>query len=837
MRVKTIQTSFLSGVLDSRAVGRADTESYQDGLLVGTNVVVNHLGGVRRRDGLKFHLELPGQLTYLTPSSATVPEGGTAASGYDDDDTTLVVTTGEVGTTDPYIVIRYDLGEEKRVIHADVRRISATGGESDEFRIQYSTDDASWTDFGDALPKIDNTERTYRRTALSSGKFSSQQAQYWRVVKIGGTDMTTAKITISAFDLWLDSAAVSNVRLFSYELTTDNRYLIAVTDRSATFFKDDAIPTNGTIPMPYESSEIPDIDYVVGEDLMYLVHEDHPVRFILNEFDDEDFQTGDYQFNSVAQHDYNDDDSSTPTSEIQAAVFDSNWKQGDTFQLELDGARTALISYAGDSGATDQLTTATNIAREVQKLYSVPGHTGVTCSRSGVLTYTVTFANASAKAYDGLMTATIGTVVSSSAVSPVITRSQAGVSRGEDVWSATRGYPRTVAFFGGRLWFGGTRSKLQSLFGSAVGDATSFELLEQLDADPIFITLNSQQLNAITALHSGRNLEIFTSAGELRYVKGQGDPITPADAPALQTQHGTKKLRPVNMDDTTIFLQRLGKSVRDFQYDFERDAYTSLGLTSLAPSMVNTAVDLSAWKGTSTDEINLLFVVNGDGTVGVLNLRREANVRAWTHWETDGLFKAVVSTVEEVYFAVQRTVGGVDKLFLEETDPDMYVDAGVNVTGGVTDNVIHLDGETCRVRAQTPHFVLADQTGGTVTPTEEDYADGEIQVGLEFNPIVTPMPFQTSTGVGASNFMDKRRIKKIRVKLNSTLGLLINGRVLPDRYYDVDDFDASPVPLTGNVSLPDTSNWDEAEDKTVPFTQVDPLPMEILSISVDMESA
>ncbi len=836
VRTRTVQTSFLSGVLDPRAAGRVDTDAYNNGLLTGTNVIVNHLGGAFRRPGLKFLLQLPNTLTYVTPDSATVPEGGIAARGFDDDDSTLVVTTGNIGTVDPYIVIRYDLGSAKAISHADVIKFKSTGSTSAEFRIQSSTDDAAWTDFGNVLPKIDTIERTYRRTPLSAGAFSTVTARYWRVVKIGGTTMSTNTVSLAGFDLWQDSGTVGNVRLFSFELTTETRYLVVVTDRSATFFLNGVIPTDGTVPLPYVSADISELDGAVGADALMFTHEDYPFRFIAEEFSGADFQTAEFSFTSVPQFDFNDTSSPTPTSEVQAIVFDVEWKQGDTFQIELDGARTALVSYAGDATANERTTTSANIAREVQKLFSVPGFTGVTCARTGVRTFTVTLAGESAKAYDGLMTVSIGTVVSSTAVSPTVSRSVAGVSRAEDAWSSTRGYPRTVAFFGGRLYFGGTRDKLQTLFGSTVNDINTFDQEEALDADPIFLTLDGQQLNAINALFSGRSLEIFTSGNELRYVRPRGDPITPADQPTAQTQYGTKKVRPISIDGGTIFIQRLGKSVRDFRFNFEEDAYDSVGLSSLAPNLLNGVIDMAAWQGSSTDEINLVYFINTDGTLGLLNLRKDAEVRAWTRWTTTGTFKAVATTVEEVYFAVQRSVNGANKLFLEQTDEDMYVDSGVNVVGGVVNNVVHLNSETCRVRLQTIHHVLTDQTGGTVTPSEAEFAASSIQVGLDFDPTVTPMPLASLTPTG-SNFLDKRRVRKARVKVRNTLGLLVNGRPLADRSFDVDDFDVAKTPFSGNHALEETSNWDETEDKLIIFTQVDPLPMEILSISVDMESA
>ncbi len=835
MRSKTVQSAFLSGVLDPRASGRVDTEAYNSGLLTGTNVLVHHLGGVIRRPGLKFIQQLPNVLTLQIPTAVTTPEGGTGANAHDDDDATLLITTGNIGTVDPYIVVRYDLGSAKTISHADVKKFKSTGSTSAEFFIQSSTDDAVWTNFGTALPKIDTIERTYRRTPLTAGgALDTVTAQYWRVVKIGGTDMSTNTVSLSEFNVWVDSGTVSAVRLFSFELTTAIRYLVAVTDRSATMFLNGAIPADGTFPLPYKSADIAELDGAVGADALFFAHEDFPIRFTAEEFTNADFQTGELVYDSVPQFDYDDSSSPTPTSEVQVITFNANWIQGDTFQIELDGARTGLVTFAGDATADERTTTASNIAREVQKLFSVPGFTGVSCSRTGALAYTVTFANASAKTYDGLMSVTPGTVVTVTAAA-TSTRTTPGVPRSEDVWSSTRGFQRTLSFFGGRLYFGGTRSKLASLFGSAVNDINSYKLLEQFDADPIFQTLDGQQLNAINALFSGQTLEIFTSGEEFRYIRPQGDAITPSDTPAPQSQYGSKRIRPVNVDDRTIFVQRLGKSIRDFRFDFEKEAYSSLGLSSLAPNLLNGVVDLASWQGSSTDEINLAFVINTDGTVAVLNSRQEANVRAWTNWTTPGTFKAVATTVEEIYFAVERTVGGTAKLFLEQTDTAMYVDSGVNVVGGVADNVEHLTGETVRVRLQTEHKVLTDKTGGTVTPSETEFASSAIQVGLDFDPIVTPMPLASLTPAG-SNFMDKRRVVKARVKVRNTLGLRINGRTLPDKFFDIDDFDTTKTPFTGNIPLEETSNWDERTDKTVTFDQIDPLPMEILAIVVDLES-
>lgn len=851
MKQKVVQSAFLTGVLDPRASARVGTDAYDNGLLLGENVVPVHLGGVRRRPGLRFLQQLPGVLTFTAPSSATAPEGGTAANGYDQSLTTLVTTVNNVSTTNPYVVVRYDLGSAVAISHADVLRIRSTGSTSTQFRIQFSQDDALWGDFGDPFPMIDTSERTYRRTSFSvEGALFPTTARYWRVVRVGATDMGANQISLAGFELWADSGVVSNVRLLSFELNTDARYIVALTDRSATVFVNGAIPDSGTLPMPYASADLADLDAVVGADALLMVHEDHAPRYVLDEFSGEDLQTDTFAFTNVPQYDFDDASSPTPTSEVQRIVLSAGWIRGDSFQIELDGARTAAIAYAGDASAVEQAATAGNIAREVQKLYTVPGFDGVSCVRSGALTYDVTFASSSAKPY-GLLTVVPLITGGTATATGTVTQTTPGVSRHEPAWSATRGYPRTTTFFEGRWFFGGTRSLPQTLFGSAVNDIGNFEILEALDGDAVQVTLDGQQTNAINGLYSGRSFQMFTSGGEFRYIKQPGNPITPADAPKNQTQYGSAKIRPVAVDGATIFVQRTRKAIRDFKYTLDEDAYASLGLSSLAPHLINGVVDIAAWTGSSTDEINLVFVVNGDGTVALLNTRREADVLAWTQWFTGASavadedtsvvsghdkFKAVATTVDEVYFATRRTIDGTDKLFLEILDDDMYVDAGVNVTGGVASNVVHLANETCRVRLRPDHLVLADSVGGTVTPASP-YEGSAIQVGLNFNPKVRPMPLN-GIGAGGRSLIKKQRVVNVAVRVRNTIGLILNeDRILADRFYDIDDFDATITPSSGNFSTEETSNWDDTEDKLVTFSQVDPLPMEILGIQVILEAA
>lgn len=833
-RSDVVQTNFLSGVLDPRAAARVETDAYNNGLLRGINIEPITLGGIRRRRGMRYRATAPNALTRVsTGVTITVPEGGTAANANDDDESTLVTTTSDVGTTDPYVVVHYDLGSAKTILFADAILLTSSGGSSTEFAIQHSSDDSTWTTLGTALPQVDSSGWTYRRAGPVS-------ARYWRIAKVGGTDMGSVTLTLAGFNLWTDAGSISAGRAVAFEVATDERYIVVLTDRSATIYSGDDGSLIDRQPMPYVQADLAAVDATTDAETMILVHEDYPPRMLIRDTAT-NFQTFLMPFDAIAQLDYDDSSSPAPTSDVQTLVFDSGWKAGDTFQVvgaDADGNvdNTGPITYFGDAN-----TTAAAIANAVQQLWVVQGFSGVTCTASGS-TYTLTLAGDSADAYGAFSVTPL-----SSGGTAAVTHTTTGVSRREDVWSATRGWPRTVEFFGGRLYFGGTKSRQQSLFGSQVNNISNFDPGQGLDDDPIFETLNGRQLNAIQGLFAGRNFQIFTTGGEFRFDNDPGTPIKPGDSPANQTQYGGAKIRPVTIDGATVFIQRNLKSVRDFRYDYTQNAYDSLGVSALSPNLIYNVQDLAAWNGSSIDEINYVLVVNGtnpdtsaeampDGSCAILNSRKEAQVQAWTIWTTAGEFKAVCTILQEIFFLVKRTLNGVDVLLLEQCDPDLYTDSAVtlsNATASATATGLdHLDGVECRVRADDYVFSNVTPVSGSATL---DQAAKEVEVGLNWTPEATPMPLQTMSPLG-TNLMRKKRVVRARAKVRNTVGLLINGSQIPTRQLDIDTFDTAPTPFSGVVDTGVTTNWDEAEDKLVSFTQVDPCPFELLGMDIQIES-
>ncbi len=155
----------------------------------------------------------------------------------------------------------------------------------------------------------------------------------------------------------------------------------------------------------------------------------------------------------------------------------------------------------------------------------------------------------------------------------------------EAVWSVTRGYPRTATFHQGRLWFGGSRDKINSLWGSVVNDFFNFDIGTSQPDELVFDTLDTDQFNAINGIFSGRNLQVFTSGGEFY---NSSKLITPEDSTwSRQTSYGAIKEKPISVDGATLFVDSSARTIRQFMWSFNEDSYISLNASLISSHILN----------------------------------------------------------------------------------------------------------------------------------------------------------------------------------------------------------------------------------------------------------
>lgn len=400
----------------------------------------------------------------------------------------------------------------------------------------------------------------------------------------------------------------------------------------------------------------------------------------------------------------------------------------------------------------------------------------------------------------------------------------------EDVWSATRGWPKTVAFFEQRLWFGGSQSRPQTLWASQIADFYNFDVDTGEDDDAIDVTLDTNQINGIVALMPSRHLQVFTIGGEF-YIASS--PITPTNiAVKNQTKFGSASVPPINIDGATLFLDYGQSSVREFVYSWEEEAYTSNSATLLASHLISTPVDMGARRGTSTEDANYVYVVNTDGTMAVFNTLRAQQVAGWTKWETSGTIEAITVEGSTVWFAVKRTINSATVYYLEKADSDTYTDANKSQTQSSSTTVsslAHLNGQSCRVRADGAIMADATPSSGSITLARAGVA---VEVGLDYDVTIKTMPITSMFGDG-SILTNYKRVIRVVADMYESLGVYVNGTLLPDRQLGEDVLDTTPASFTGIKELYLTG-WTRLAQ--VEITQTDPQPFTLLGLVVEVEA-
>lgn len=351
----------------------------------------------------------------------------------------------------------------------------------------------------------------------------------------------------------------------------------------------------------------------------------------------------------------------------------------------------------------------------------------------------------------------------------------------EDTWSASKGWPRTVTFHQGRLYFGGSKSRPNTIFASRVARFYDFNPGETLDDDAIEATLATDSVNAITGMFAGRDLQIFTKGGEFFISQAALDPITPNNIViSTATRRGAQEgIKPIGAESGTLFIQRSGKSLREFLFSDVELSYISNNISLLSSHLLRSPSDMALRKATSTDDGDLLLIVNStDGSLATYSILRGQNVIAPSLSTVDGEFIKVAVDVDQIYFVVKRTVNSSTVYYVETFNDDNTTDSNVLLTGaslpGTTTvtGLNHLEGKTVKVIAddlmQTNKTVSSGQIILDSVPTSY------VEIGLDFSPEVKTLPVELKLSSG-NVIAQKKRIVEATANMYLTQNLTLNG--------------------------------------------------------------
>lgn len=285
----------------------------------------------------------------------------------------------------------------------------------------------------------------------------------------------------------------------------------------------------------------------------------------------------------------------------------------------------------------------------------------------------------------------------------------------DPVWSATRGFPRSVSIHEQRLWFASTDTQPQTLWGSEAGLFESFGVGSN-DADSISVTISSGQVSQINWMIGTRDLILGTSGGENTVSSGSADALSPSSIKQQpRTYYGSLRQQPATIGEEIVFVQGSQRKMRSFRYDFGLDGYIGEDLTFLSEHITEDLIKTLAY---AQEPDNLIFAVleNGDMLSGVY--KRDQQTIGWCRHTTDGDFEDVnvisVGEVDEVWILVKRTINSVTKRYIERFE----LGDGTSKTHGMSDSfLVHSDPMTITAITKADPGVV---TCGTHGYSDED---------------------------------------------------------------------------------------------------------------------
>jgi len=392
-------------------------------------------------------------------------------------------------------------------------------------------------------------------------------------------------------------------------------------------------------------------------------------------------------------------------------------------------------------------------------------------------------------------------------------------SKSEDTWSDRRGWPSSVYFFEGRLYFGGSQSRPQTEWGSVTNDFFNFEEKTASDGEPlddsaVEFSMDGDRVSKIQQQYALDDFFLFTSGGVF---VAKESPVTPKNFYFQRhTEVPAADIRPQEMDGSVVFIsdsfldedgihhhQTVQELLPAGTDETGFTIYQAQDLALLSGSLMREPVDMAARRGGFGNSAHHLFVVNSDGTMAVLNTRKSQSVTGWTLWDTEGEVLRVSVVGRSTYIVVKRNINGTDRYFLERLklghDLDCSLSSSEEHATRVWGGFDHLEGHTVRVLGPGGADLGAQPVSNGMVTTPYDVTS--VEVGLPFDWAVETMPIEAKLSDGTL-IGNAHRIVRASIRFSDTRGpVSVNGQTIVFTEFGEEALDAPPPSFTGLRTL------------------------------------
>lgn len=570
------------------------------------------------------------------------------------------------------------------------------------------------------------------------------------------------------------AGALGDGRLRSFVFSAAERYLFVFSDLRLDIYRDDdgAPVWNGAAP--WTLAELSALNTTQYADTMVAVHPLHNIRQIVRQ------------------------------SETNWTISEIEWPESNGRSLR------PFHKYAAPNVTMASSATATGAASFTASAdHFVAGHVGLRVRMAGG-------------------EATVDAITSPTQADVTITAALASAAAtrdwSEQAFSDLRGYPATATFHRNRLALaGGARPTTAWL--SSARDVFDFDEGDASDDDAVTLTLLGNSLDDIRQMLSlADSLLLFTVSAEWALT---GQVITPRTAGATPyTGYGAANVRPVIVEEAALFLSapEAGRhALLELTYDAVSEAFVAQDVSLVAGHLLADCRGMAYRQGDARTAANHVYVVNGDGTLGLLNTMRRQDVTGWSLLTTDGAVRAVEVIGANAYCLVDRAGAWSIEVF----DDLHFLDASVRATADppatAWSGLDHLEGQTVQMRGDGVRLADAVVSGGAVATA---FAVSELEVGLGYEWEIVTLP-PSPARINRASLQTDWRVSHVSVDLFEAAGVQVDGEVVTPRVAAVDAWDG-PVPIVTGQRMATRLGY--ADPAQVRIHGADPMPATIRGV-------
>lgn len=417
-------------------------------------------------------------------------------------------------------------------------------------------------------------------------------------------------------------------------------------------------------------------------------------------------------------------------------------------------------------------------------------------------------------------------------------------------------WPSKVGYYQSRRAFARSIKEPYTVWLSQTFGFTSFGVSSPvLASDAITVAMLTGRVNGVCWLADGSSsLAVGTTSnvrliGKANQNLGFGSDNFDHDTKSFV---GSKEVKPVQVQSVLLYADFYGRTIREFIYNFDTDAYVAPDLTILSDHLLSSSIVDMAYQ---QQPDSIVWIVTGGGSLVAMTYERDQKIVGITNCPVapgDVGTTAVVESVavvpstarDDVYITVKRTIGGVTKRYVEKMAPEFeymnLVDAAVGIDSclqyaGAAVNVVtglwHLIGQTVNVLADGVVFraIVVSATGTVTLPGGVTAAKWTI--GLPYSSVGVTLEL-AQIGQDGVHLGRRKLMGELYVSCMDTLGLKMKGVGTRAASFDVFKRDNVIDPPAGAMTLREgifKTQFDQSwkDGGQFQFSVDDPLPCTI----------